>query len=107
MPDGEQEETSGEAAKRNNYLITAVETLDELVADWHDEGYRKAELSAPDLAAEAGVNYNTWHKNGVTPALTAEINSLDYVPWQGFKLVIEDYIEERSDEIGIEVEQNE
>ena len=105
MQDGEKEESSGEGAKRNNYLNRAIETLDDLVLDWFDQEMQKAQVSAPQLAAECSINYNTWHKNGVTPMLAAEINCISYVPWKGFQFEIDEYVKERQEELGIELEE--
>jgi len=102
MQGGETEDSGGEAANRNNYLIRAVETLDRLVQEWFDQGMKKAQVSAPKLAAETGVNYNTWHKNGVTELLSSEISCITYVPWKGFQFTIEEYVQERQEELGLE-----
>lgn len=102
MQDGEKDESGGEPAKRNNYLLRAIETLDDLVLEWHGEDMRKAQVSAPKLAAECSINYNTWHKNGVTPLLAAEIKCISYVPWKGFEFSIEEYVKERQEELEIE-----
>lgn len=90
-----EKESGSQPATTTNYKQRALKTLDRLVEDWQKEEYRKAELTPPKLAAEAGINYNTWHKNGVTEKLVAEINCLQYRKWSGFKIIIEKYVEER------------
>lgn len=87
---GEQGQPS---QRNNNYYNVAKSQLDQLVQEWNEEGYKKAKVSPPKLAAKAGINYNTWHKNGVTQQLQAEISCITYKPWIGFKINIEKYIE--------------
>lgn len=87
-------EQDGDNPARQSHYSKIKTSIDQKVVELNQEGYKKLQFTPPEIAAEAGVNYNTAHKNGVFHKLKGEFDSLDYKTWKGMTVNIEDWIEE-------------
>lgn len=83
----------GNPARQGHYSKIKTE-IDEKVVELDQEGYKKLQFTPPEIAAEADVNYNTAHKNGVFHKLKSNFDALEYQTWKGITIDIEAWIEE-------------
>ena len=87
-----------ESRPQNSHYSKIESEINQIVEEKFEENYQNLKFTPPEIAAQANVNYNTAHKNGVFHRLKSEYESLNYSRWNGIVIDIETWIEEYESE---------